>query len=279
MASPSLAVTPVASLQEQATALEAAITVCMAKPAAKPVHQVRTATRRIEAQLELLALLPEAPEHKKPAERLRRQLARLRRAAGRVRDLDVLRDKLKKPDAEPELWGQDCGKQMQKESRRLGKQLKARRDQEAEALVQILKARQADVVRALGKLLEALAPAEELSLPVAELIEVSLSWFAPHAAAASADGGEEALHDTRKAAKLVRYVLESAPDSAKKAHQLAARFEALQQSGGHWHDLLTLAEQARKRLGKKSELAEHAGRLRDESLASYRAELAELRTE
>jgi CHAD domain-containing protein len=274
---------PIRTLTKQATALEAAIALCLADASAKAVHRVRTWTRRLEAQLELLDLLPEVPEHAKAAEKLRRQLAKLRRAAGRVRDLDVLCDKLQGSGnselAEGVGGKRVAGARMQKESRKLTKQLKARRSAEAEALVELLEARQERVMRALGKVLAAVAPGAEVAVPEARLVELALGWFAAPGVGGSGEDGEEALHDARKAAKLVRYVLESAPKAAREAHRLAARFEALQQTGGTWHDLLTLAAEARKRLGKRSELAARVGRLRDASLVSYRAELETRRAE
>jgi len=54
------------------------------KPQPKNVHQFRTHTRRLEAVLEEVA-----PEFGRNEKKLLKQLARLRRKAGRVRDLDV----------------------------------------------------------------------------------------------------------------------------------------------------------------------------------------------
>ena len=85
---------PVQVLREHTVALEAALSVCLAHPTHKPVHRLRTETRRIEAQLLLLAELPEMPKHRTEADRLRKSLRRLRRAAGVVRDLDVQRRRL-----------------------------------------------------------------------------------------------------------------------------------------------------------------------------------------
>ena len=94
---------PVQVLREHIIALEAALSVCLAEPAHKPVHRLRTETRRVEAQLTLLGLLPGMPEHEEHATALRKELRRLRRAAGEVRDMDVLRRLLEQylgPDTE-----------------------------------------------------------------------------------------------------------------------------------------------------------------------------------
>lgn len=95
---------PVQVLREHLSGLEAAITVCLADPDHKPVHKLRTETRRVEALLALLALIPDLPDHQKEAEATQRALTKLRRAAGKVRDLDVHRKMLESfADEEDEL--------------------------------------------------------------------------------------------------------------------------------------------------------------------------------
>lgn len=102
---------PVRVLRAHVTELEAALAVCLAEPAARAVHRLRTGTRRVEAQLLLLALLPGLPEHRRETARLGRELRRLRRAAGEVRDLDVHRKHLETllapPRAEPTPEGDE----------------------------------------------------------------------------------------------------------------------------------------------------------------------------
>src|SRR3954447_2609157 len=67
-------------------------------PKVEVVHQLRTGTRRVEATLETLAREAGARGLGKPAEEARqrwlRQLKKVRRAAGTVRDLDVHRELL-----------------------------------------------------------------------------------------------------------------------------------------------------------------------------------------
>jgi hypothetical protein len=48
--------TPVGKLREQAKRLEAALSVGVSTPTVKAVHELRAATRRVEAQLELLSM-------------------------------------------------------------------------------------------------------------------------------------------------------------------------------------------------------------------------------
>ena len=92
---------PVQVLRDQTTALEAALSACLAYPAPKAVHRLRTGTRRVEAQLLILAATPGLPTCREPAAELRRELRRLRRAAGAVRDLDVHRKQLEALEAPP----------------------------------------------------------------------------------------------------------------------------------------------------------------------------------
>src|SRR5665213_1519941 len=92
---------PVETLREYATALEAAMAVALATPRKTPVHEVRTLVRRLEAQMELLAQLSALPDNSVDADKLRRELRKLRRAAGGVRDVDAQRSTLKTHESLP----------------------------------------------------------------------------------------------------------------------------------------------------------------------------------
>jgi CHAD domain-containing protein len=85
---------PVTAFLQQSLILKAAIADCLKKPSPKPVHKLRSSTRRIEATLELIAAVStiRIDRESKP---LRKTLRKLRRVAGSVRDLDVHRDLLK----------------------------------------------------------------------------------------------------------------------------------------------------------------------------------------
>ena len=85
----STVVSPVTTLREQVIRLEAAMVVCRATPKKEPVHTLRKATRYVEAQLALLELVPHLPPHQKEADKVRRHLKRVRKAAGTIRDFDV----------------------------------------------------------------------------------------------------------------------------------------------------------------------------------------------
>lgn len=266
MASAAIAARPVHTLRELFATLEAVINAALADPKPKAVHYLRTTTRRIEAQLELLSLLSDLPKHTKPKKKARKLLRRLRRAASRVRDLDV-QDKLtqsksRKPD--PEVH-------------QLRSTFKRQRDEETEHLLRILRKHQSKLPRLCQTLLEALAPAEALTLPNSRLAQLTLRWYVDHVPVTVKSPDE--LHTIRKVAKLARYMAESASLTAKSraartpAADLARTFESLQQSGGAWHDWLTLSHIARSELGPSSRLAQSFGSRCEESLAYYQRHL------
>ncbi len=247
---------PVRTLRELVASLEAAIALALAGPIPQAVHKIRTTSRRIEAQLALLALLPDLPDHAKPAKKALKLLRKLRRAAGRVRDLDVQRDLVASKSDEAD---------------QLQTLFKRQRKRAAKELTAALDKRQATLTRALEALLNALAPAESLPLPAASLARLLLDWYA-RSAPATATQNHRQLHDTRKAAKLARYLAES----ASSTRTLARTFESLQQSGGNWHDWLTLSSIAQHQLGDSSPLAQDFARRCKKSLAKYQSHLKSL---
>lgn len=249
---------PVRTLRELVTALEAAITLALADPKPHSVHRLRTGTRRIEAQLELLTLLADLPKHDKPARKARKRLRKLRRAAGRVRDLDVQHDLVESQSDE---------------ASQLRSLFKHQRKKAARKLLDTLHIQQGKLTRALEDLLEALAPAESLTIPAEQLAALAFDWYT-HNAPAVAKQDHRQLHSTRKAAKLARYISESATSAATR--RLARTFESLQQSGGNWHDWLTLSGIAHKKLGDASRLAQIFTRRCERSLAKYQGHLKSL---
>lgn len=263
---------PIRTLREHVTALEAAITLCLADPAPKPVHRLRTSTRRIEAQLMLLELLPALPLHHKTAGKARRLLKKLRRAAGQVRDLDVQSNLIaaEAPD--------DAPKSIQKSSLQLRETLDNQRTAAAQGLIQILQKHQAKLALTLESLLTTLAPAEPLTLAPTQLSTLIQSWFTqnmPDEPTSDPDDPEH-LHAIRKTAKLARYLAENAPKSARTPRKLARTFESVQQAGGDWHDWLILSIIARDKLGKSSPLTESFANKCHSALAIYRTRLEAL---
>lgn len=255
---------PVRSLRELTTALAAAITLTLADPRPRAVHQLRTISRRIEAQLELLSLLPGLPKRGKYEKKARKLLRKLRRAAGRVRDLDVQ---------------QDLTQSKSKDAEQLRKRLKRQRDEDTEHLLDTIRKHQPKLTLTLEAILSALEPAKSTALPIPRLCELTMHWYI-HNVPAAAQNAEQ-LHAIRKSAKLARYIAESAtsPDDPKpssEARRLARTFESLQHSGGKWHDWLTLSEIAHRELGSSSRLTQSFGRRCERSLAAYQRHLKSL---
>lgn len=304
---------PVQVLREHITALEASISVCLADPDHKPVHRLRTETRRVEALLLLLALIPGLPEHRKQAATLLRALARLRRAAGEVRDLDVHRKMLEqfaeaedaRADHQSSTNGAGPRKNASARSKSpahakapasahkaaaeakaatalsraasdLRKHMGRARDKAAAALQDLLKDRQARTARASEALLKVLQPAADLALPAPDLLrdaESVLSRGGLLKPEALPTLKEDDLHTVRKAAKAARYVAEALPDDQTLA-EAARRFESLQEAGGQWHDALELARAARRYFGKGHDLTAAYRVQRDQKLKAYRARLS-----
>lgn len=273
---------PVQVLREHTVALEAALLVCLTDPTHKPVHRLRTETRRVEAQLLLLEQQPGLPEHKDEADRLRRALKRLRRAAGDVRDLDVQDKQLETLAAEPELESKLLeAEEDQPEpavvhgAHRLRHHLERKRDEAAKELQKLLAKQQTKATGAAEDLLACLKDAEETALSAADLVAQVEALFSRNRLLADAEPealSEDELHSVRKAAKASRYLAETLPGSAG-AVAAAERFEALQQSGGEWHDALDLLRAAKRFLGKSHALTVQLAERRDRNLALYREAL------
>jgi CHAD domain-containing protein len=261
---------PVQTLRETVVSLQASIRACLGHPGKAAVHQLRTSTRRIEAQLELLSLLPNLPPHKQQKLEALALLKRLRHAAAQVRDIDVQLDLIHEKAA-AEIG--DPGARYRKELRRLRLALKHKRDEHAATLRRLLRKHRTQVMLAFEDLLNALEPAESVALTEADLIALVRHWYSNSHQPASAPADATALHEIRKRAKLARYLAESAPESAAKAHRLAARFEQLQQAGGTWHDWLLLAQLATRKLGHSAELPPRFAAQADRSLRTFQHHL------
>ena len=286
LSAPTTAITPIALFISQLIALEAAVLRTAADPRPSNVHHLRTNTRRLEAQLELLAGLPELQDQlargRKTLRAVHSALRSLRREAGWVRDMDVQCDLL-------ECLAQDApGTAIEQQANTLADDLKARRKHEAKTLARMLEKHGRSITRELEAVRALLEDAEETALAPERLHQIANRWYAEQSTP-GADPGEahdelsrkqeDTLHDARKRAKLARYLLEAkAPGITDEGPKGAVRdrakaFERLQGAGGAWHDLLTLAELAREFHGKKAELTRELITRRDQALARYRDQL------
>ena len=275
---------PVQVLREHLTELEAAISVCLAEPAPKPVHKLRTETRRVEALLLLLAHVPGLPEHRREVAAFLRAIAKLRRAAGTLRDLDVHRKMLESLTANAKIAGEGessahsaresaaGSEDLQKSARKLRQEMGAKRDKAAGELQSLLKRRQIRTARSAEKLMEVLESAKDVQLEARKVLQDADSVLArdgllkPGAIAAIT---KKDLHTVRKAAKAARYVAESVVNDPA-LFQAARAFESLQEAGGQWHDAMELAKAARRSFGKNHPLTSFYRHQRDSKLEAYR---------
>ena len=241
---------------------------CLAKPAKRSVHKLRTSTRRIEAQLQLLSMFPELPPHDKPRQKVLKLLKKVRQTAGLVRDIDVQQELLEK--AAPKKRGSQSSGDVYKDVRQLVQDLKRWREKHANELVDLLRREKVDLPIALKALFDSLKDSGDLAVSEADLTSLVRTWYSQNVTVAAPDLDDiEGLHDVRKQAKLARYLAESAPASAVKARRLAAEFEDLQEAGGQWHDWLLLAEIARRELGNSAELPKRLAARAEKSLRQF----------
>lgn len=241
---------PIERLRERATALEVAITSAMASPRKLAVHQLRTTVRRLEAQVALLGQLAALPEESAETQTLQKQLDKMRRAAGKVRDLDVLRDLLKSDPSLPKAAAKE-----------LRYELKQDREERVKKLQRTLLKRLPKVAGAVEGMVQSIGTANGLVLPDLRLLATVERWTQTKADAKTANAmDDDELHTARKVAKAARYMAESGSGSAK-ARAVAARYEEQQEAGGQWHDWAELEAVAREHFGKKHPLtlaaAEH----------------------
>ncbi len=264
---PSVASYPVQALREHATALEAALSVCLAEPDKKAVHKLRTETRRIEALIALLKGLRGLPPFRAAAGKLLKNSRKLRRAAGNVRDLDV-QHKLIKDELEKVMQDAEDRAALQQRFDDFLLRREEVRTEMAKKLLVILGKRQAKVAGSLEALLHALKPAETRTLSAAEMLAVVHGAFRATRELRLKSPDDDELHTIRKAAKRARYQLETAPNAAT-AVRAARLYEALQDAGGQWHDWLALRELAAAEIGEHHRITVAFAAGRDKYLKAY----------
>ncbi len=197
------------------------------------VHKLRTTTRRVEAILQALDL---PKSHQKT---LLKELKKIRKAAGKVRDMDVLTAKAADVNVSEE---RDC-------QVHLLSHLGAKRQQKAAALKSALKDRGAHIRRELKRFAKQVAPlqgaaasnrkgqAEAEANAAARALELSgeLQKFAPL--------GRRNLHAYRITGKQLRYVLQMAQP---RDDAILKRLRTMQDAVGEWHDWEELHRIAKK---------------------------------
>ena len=220
---------------------------CATRPHPEAVHDLRTISRRVEALLDALATEPDRNQRK-----LTRRLKRLRRRAGRVRDIDVQIIALRTLKI-----GRDSGRKAQlvrhlndRRTRREGKLQKALDS----ATVRKLRSRLTRVEKALLAPPPARRPATRAAASAAPVkppqkeevqpVSLALRMFATVAKQQGAFT-EATLHRFRTRCKRVRYVAEMAGDDPE-AKRIVNQIKRMQDAIGDWHDWFTLSQTAQK---------------------------------
>jgi CHAD domain-containing protein len=194
-----------------------------------------------------------------------RQLKKIRRAAGKVRDLDVHRKIIdqaflhpqQKPSAKKQAAQGSARSTASAGADRLPKQaetvdhwLKTARKRQQSKLEKTLAKRQPKLTGARQAFLAALPPPEvratTVGRPIADLARADFDRLLRQMP--TLDAGN--LHDFRKQAKKARYLAESAGEDDREAHALAEEIKRAQDAIGEWHDWLLLCDESKAALGK-----------------------------
>jgi len=215
-----------------------------AKPDAENVHELRTTIRRVETLLDVTSNGSGRKERK-----LKKRMDRVRRRAGRVRDLDVQIAALE--DLKIESIHSERQRVLQAlrraRAKREGKLLKLLADEIDGGFAKQL-SRTAEHVSTNGvpARTEISAVKPDAKAVVAHALETFRDAVERHGTLT-----EQNLHAFRLACKRVRYVAEMA-DEDPKAERIIKRLKRVQDSVGEWHDWVTLEATAVKVLGRDS---------------------------
>src|SRR3984893_280371 len=192
------------------------------------VHGFRTASRRLETLLEQLL-----PEHDRNQKKLLKMLNRIRRRAGKVRDLDVQLAALRslKVPQEPRRKTQLMHRLIE---------LRAKHERKLRKLLSD------DTIHDVRKRLK--RASREMKVGAADdALKVARTMLAQVVRPAG-PVTEDLLHQYRTVVKRARNAAEFAPKSAE-SERFVAQLKRLQDAVGNWHDWLTLTQTAAKRIG------------------------------
>ena len=218
------------------------------KPAPENIHRFRTSSRRVEVLISDLAERRNGNDKK-----LLKLLARLRKKAGRVRDLDV---------QSAALRSLKIPEQAVRKSQLMRTLAEARAQREKRLVKSLDKKTIAEIRKRLKRAaasLEIPKNAEPLALARQRLNAVEVDQGAVT---------ERTLHQYRIAGKRARYIAELA-DKDPEAKRLIALLNHMQDILGDWHDWVQLAESAEKLFGGVQQSA-LAALLRNVTRAKFR---------
>jgi len=215
-----------------------------AKPDADNVHELRTTIRRVETLLDVTS-----NGAGRKARKLKKRMDRVRRRAGKVRDLDVQIAALK--DLKIESVHDERQRVLQAlrraRAKREGKLLQLLKEETDSGLLKHL-SRTADHVSTNGT--AAAAKISAVKPDPAAVVAHALETFSD-AVERHGELTEQNLHAFRLACKRVRYVAEMAGDDPH-AERIINRLKRVQDAVGEWHDWVTLEATAVKVLATES---------------------------
>ena len=198
------------------------------KTAPKSVHKFRTYSRRVETLVGELA-----PERSRNDKKLLKLLARLRKKAGRVRDLDVQIASLR-------------GLKISQEPRRKSQLLRHLSEDRAKREKKLAANFDKKTMRELRKRLK--RASSQLQIPPGtEPLSVALRQV-DQLGRDDAPLNEKVLHQYRIAGKRARYIAELAGDNPQ-AQSVVEQLKHMQDVIGDWHDSLKLTERAEELFG------------------------------
>ncbi len=267
-------------LREVAAAMRGTLDACRKDgeaPKVEAVHHLRTGTRRVEATLETLAREAGARGLGKATEEARqrwlRQLKKVRRASGTVRDFDVHRELLAEnflPATEEAKAGAASLAAANETGTAAMPPVRNELTDQARSLDAWLKSQRSDAAQALCSTLDdhanrLLDVERQFMAAMAKRRSVSHRAHRPAARLALEDYlrlmdampllDKENLHDFRKGAKKARYVAES-DDQDPAAEAMAKAIKRVQDAIGEWHDWDVVREEAREALRDDGRLLE-----------------------
>ena len=218
------------------------------KPAAESIHKFRTCSRRVEVLVSDLAGRSNGNDKK-----LLKLLCRLRKKAGRVRDLDVQSAALRSLKI-PQEPGRKAQLMRTLAEERAKRERKLSRSLDKTTIAELRKR-----LKRAAASLEIPKNADPLSLARRQLDKLQVD---------SGTVSEKTLHQFRIAGKRARYVAELAGNNPE-ATRLIALLNHMQDVIGDWHDWVQLAERAEKLFGNVQESALVAA-LRNITRAKFR---------
>jgi CHAD domain-containing protein len=221
-----------------------ALIACRARAHSKAVHRLRRLSRVTEALLlKVVEDHPGVAELHKHSKKLAKQLKRIRRFAGAVRDLDVHRKIARRlhhrasQSAIPKVRSS-----LMHEHESLDAELCRRRDSAQRDLKEFLATREVKLERAFEN---AAASILELRSKGPSMLATAKKWLERTPLPAK---DPESLHIYRKRTKAARY-LAAMNSGSEAARKLELRLKRTQDAIGNWHDLLLLTQEARHTLG------------------------------